>query len=97
MLAFARLKTYGMRPNMTRSILTLGACLLLGGGALVETVQNRPALKDVFKDAFTIGTAINNAIASGQRRRVARPRPAALRQHHRRQRHEGGLHQSAAR
>ncbi|MDP9180037.1 MAG: endo-1,4-beta-xylanase, partial [Gemmatimonadota bacterium] len=50
---------------MIRSISTLGVCLLLGGGALVET-QNRPALKDVFKDAFAIGTAVNNVIVSGR-------------------------------
>ena len=51
---------------MNRSISTLGVCLLLGGGALVETVQNRPALKDVFKEAFAIGTAVNNVIVSGK-------------------------------
>jgi endo-1,4-beta-xylanase len=44
----------------------LGVCLLLGSGALVETVQNRPALKDVFKDAFVIGTAVNDGIVSGK-------------------------------
>jgi len=51
--------------TMIRSISTLGVCLLLGGGALVETIQSRPALKDVFEDAFAIGTAVNNAIVSG--------------------------------
>ena len=51
---------------MNRSMCTLGVWLLLAGGALVETVQNRPALKDVFKDAFTMGTAVNNVIVSGR-------------------------------
>ena len=51
---------------MNRLIPIVGACLLLGGGALVETVQSRPALKDVFKEAFTIGTAVNNVIVSGK-------------------------------
>jgi endo-1,4-beta-xylanase len=32
---------------------------------LVEAAEDRPALKDVFKDAFVMGTALNDAIVSG--------------------------------
>jgi endo-1,4-beta-xylanase len=49
--------------NRTMCVVSFG--LLLGGGGLVETVQERPALKDVFKDAFMMGTAVNTAIVSG--------------------------------
>src|SRR5687768_14460942 len=51
---------------MNRFTSALAVSLLFGGGALVETIQDRPALKDVFKDAFTIGTAVNNVIVSGR-------------------------------
>lgn len=40
--------------------------LLAGIGLLAETAQDRPALKDVFKDAFVVGTAVNDAIVSGE-------------------------------
>jgi len=39
--------------------------LLLAGIVLLDAVQDRPALKDVFKDAFVMGTAVNAAIVSG--------------------------------
>jgi endo-1,4-beta-xylanase len=51
--------------TMNRSLQSLGACLLLAGGALVGSAQDGPALKAVFKDAFVIGTAVNNAIVTG--------------------------------
>jgi endo-1,4-beta-xylanase len=50
---------------MNRWICAMGIGLLLAGGLLVEAAQDGPALKDVFKDAFVIGTAVNNAIVSG--------------------------------
>jgi endo-1,4-beta-xylanase len=40
--------------------------VLLGGAALSGTVQNRPALKDVFKDAFRIGVAVGGGVVSGK-------------------------------
>ena len=42
------------------------AGLLVGSGLLVQAAQDRPALKDVFKDAFVMGTAVNQAIVSGR-------------------------------
>ena len=50
---------------MNGSIGALSVGLLLAGGLLVAAVQDRPALKDVFKSAFVIGTAVNHAIVSG--------------------------------
>jgi endo-1,4-beta-xylanase len=50
---------------MTRVICAAACSLLLAGNALVDAVQDSPALKDVFKDAFVMGTAVNNAIVSG--------------------------------
>jgi endo-1,4-beta-xylanase len=44
---------------------TAACILLLTGSALVDAVQDRRALKDVFRDAFVMGTAVNNAIVSG--------------------------------
>jgi endo-1,4-beta-xylanase len=45
----------------------LSVSLLLGASMLVEAVQqDRPALKDVFKDAFRMGTAVNDAIVTGR-------------------------------
>lgn len=49
--------------NTTVSALTCG--VVLGAGLLIQGVQERPPLKAVFKDAFTIGTAVNDAIVSG--------------------------------
>jgi endo-1,4-beta-xylanase len=43
----------------------LSLTLVLGGGVFVGAVQGPPALKDVFKDAFVMGTAVNTAIVSG--------------------------------
>jgi endo-1,4-beta-xylanase len=40
--------------------------LLLTGVAFVGAVQDRPALKDVFKGAFVMGTAVNQGIVSGK-------------------------------
>jgi endo-1,4-beta-xylanase len=50
--------------TMKRSILaTALAALCLAPGTSAR--QERPALKDVFKDAFLMGVAVNNAIVSG--------------------------------
>src|SRR5688572_11482477 len=51
--------------SMTRTLAAVVAGLLLGAGAWVDAVQDRPVLKDVFKDAFMMGTAVNGAIVSG--------------------------------
>ena len=50
---------------MLRAICLSSAGLLLAASGFVQT-QDRPALKDVFKDAFVMGTAVNDAIVSGQ-------------------------------
>jgi len=50
---------------MTRVMFTAACTLLLTGSALVDALQDRPSLKDVFRDAFVMGTAVNNAIVSG--------------------------------
>ena len=50
---------------MIRAFSLLSASLLLAASAFVHT-QDRPALKDVFKDAFVMGTAVNDAIVSGR-------------------------------
>jgi endo-1,4-beta-xylanase len=50
---------------MIRAFSLLTAGLLLAAGGIVQT-QDRPALKDVFKDAFVMGTAVNDAIVSGR-------------------------------
>jgi endo-1,4-beta-xylanase len=51
--------------TMKLSIRVLSVTLVLGGGVFVEAVQGPPALKDVFKDAFVMGTAVNTAIVAG--------------------------------
>ena len=52
---------------MNRGAYVLSISLLLGASMLADAVrQDRPALKDVFKDAFVMGTAVNEAIASGR-------------------------------
>jgi endo-1,4-beta-xylanase len=51
---------------MTSATRILGATLLLGGYMLTDAPPDRPALKDAFKDAFVMGTAVNHAIVSGQ-------------------------------
>jgi endo-1,4-beta-xylanase len=51
---------------MTSAIRILGATLLLGSLTLAGAPPERPALKDAFKDAFVIGTAVNHAIVSGK-------------------------------
>jgi endo-1,4-beta-xylanase len=43
----------------------ISVALLLGAGAPVA-VQDRPALKDVFKDAFRMGTSVNAGVVSGR-------------------------------
>jgi endo-1,4-beta-xylanase len=43
----------------------ISVALLLGAGAPVA-VQDRPALKDVFKDAFRMGTSVNVGVVSGR-------------------------------
>jgi endo-1,4-beta-xylanase len=50
---------------MNRATRLSAVALLLSGLVHLEAVQDRPALKDVFADAFRIGTAINNPIVSG--------------------------------
>jgi endo-1,4-beta-xylanase len=54
-----------MMRTMSRTIQWLSACLLLGACAQAEAVQEPPALKTAFEDAFLIGTAVNNPIVSG--------------------------------
>jgi endo-1,4-beta-xylanase len=49
---------------MTRTFPAVAASLLLVA-AFPDALQERPALKDVFKDAFVMGTAVNGAIVSG--------------------------------
>lgn len=50
---------------MSRATRVLGISLVLGGCTLIEAGQDRPALKDVFKEAFVMGTAVSDAIVSG--------------------------------
>ena len=59
---------------MDKAMCVLGFTLLLGAGLLVEAVQDPPALKAVFKDAFVMGTAVDTAIVP--RRRVIQSLPA---------------------
>jgi len=40
--------------------------LLLGGGVWLDAAQDRPALKDVFKDAFRMGVAVGGGVVSGK-------------------------------
>ena len=49
--------------NKTTCLVSLG---LLVAGVVAATSQDRPALKNVFEDAFVIGTAVNDAIVSGR-------------------------------
>jgi endo-1,4-beta-xylanase len=51
---------------MTPSRAVAAIALLAAAGAPRASVQERPALKDVFKDAFVVGTAVNDAIVSGR-------------------------------
>ena len=52
---------------MNRAAYVLSASLLLGASVVADAVQqDRPALKDVFTDAFLMGTAVNDAIVSGR-------------------------------
>jgi hypothetical protein len=62
---FARAPTPSRIEAMNRAMCVWTFSLLFGGGLLVEAVQDRPALKAVFKDAFVMGTSVNNAIVSG--------------------------------
>jgi endo-1,4-beta-xylanase len=50
---------------MTRTFAAVCAGVLLAAGAFPDALQERPLLKDVFKDAFVMGTAVNGAIVSG--------------------------------
>ncbi|MCC7043040.1 MAG: endo-1,4-beta-xylanase [Acidobacteria bacterium] len=40
--------------------------VLLGGGVLLDAAQDRPALKDVFKDAFRVGVAVGGGVVTGK-------------------------------
>jgi endo-1,4-beta-xylanase len=51
-------------PNPLRLLAV--SLLLVGGSVLVETATDRPALKDVFRNAFVMGVAVNEAIVSGE-------------------------------
>lgn len=51
---------------MTKTRYLLGATLLLGAAVLAQPGSDRPALKEVFEDAFLLGTAVNEAIVSGE-------------------------------
>jgi endo-1,4-beta-xylanase len=50
---------------MTRTFAAVCAGVLLAAGAFPDALQERPLLKEVFKDAFVMGTAVNGAIVSG--------------------------------
>ena len=39
---------------------------VVAGGVIVDAAQERPALKDVFKDAFRIGVAVGGGVVSGK-------------------------------
>jgi endo-1,4-beta-xylanase len=52
--------------TLFKATATAAAALLLTAGSPGAAVQVRPALKDVFKDAFVMGTAVNGAIVSGR-------------------------------
>lgn len=49
-----------------RAVATAAVALLAASAAPRASVQERPALKDVFQDAFVIGTAVNDAIVAGR-------------------------------
>ena len=51
---------------MTHTKHLAGVILLLGAAVMAETGSDRPVLKDVFKHAFVVGTAVNDAIVSGK-------------------------------
>jgi endo-1,4-beta-xylanase len=53
------------RDRATPRACAIAFSLLAAAGTLPGAAQDRPALKDVFTDAFRIGTAVNNAIVSG--------------------------------
>jgi endo-1,4-beta-xylanase len=44
----------------------LVVALTLGGGVWIDASQDRPALKDVFKDAFKMGVAVGGGVVSGK-------------------------------
>jgi endo-1,4-beta-xylanase len=52
--------------TLFKATATAAVALLLTAGAPGAALQVRPALKDVFKDAFVMGTAVNDAIVSGR-------------------------------
>jgi endo-1,4-beta-xylanase len=51
---------------MNRAMCALSCGLLVGGSVLAGAVRDRPALKDVFRDAFMMGVAVNHATVSGR-------------------------------
>ena len=51
---------------MTTAIKAIGAAVLVVlGAAPVLVSQEPPALKDVFKDAFLVGSSVNTGVVSG--------------------------------
>jgi endo-1,4-beta-xylanase len=55
-----------LSATMTTTTRAAGLSLLLGASLLAQPAPDRPALKDVYRDAFVIGTAVNDAIVSGR-------------------------------
>jgi endo-1,4-beta-xylanase len=49
-----------------KAIASAAVALVLAGEAPGSGAQQRPALKEAFKDAFVMGTAVNDAIVSGR-------------------------------
>ncbi len=52
--------------TMSRAVAAAAGAIFLAAGAPGAGGQERRALKDVFKDAFVMGTAVNDAIVSGR-------------------------------
>lgn len=52
--------------TMSRAVAAAAGAIFLAAGAPGAGGQERHALKDVFKDAFVMGTAVNDAIVSGR-------------------------------
>ncbi len=50
---------------MSKAILILGSALLLGAAAHIATRSQGVTIKEAYRDAFLVGSAVNEAIVDG--------------------------------